>query len=562
MNAAVVAHYDPHDRIDEVFREVLSCVSRVCDRVVLVTTSDVAADAVHDLPRVQVIRRPNIGYDFMSYRVGLMHIQDACDLKSVVLLNSSFIVFEPDVFTETLQRMIHATERSDVVGLTESEQIHWHLQSYLLAFSARAVREDWFRNFFEAVRPLNTKLELILSYELGFSRVLRAQRVRTESVCQLGTREWLKACARWVRAMGRGRGWKFWLSPEPYRHWRQVNLTQFAAADIAMRHGIVKTEVLRSNPHGSDTAALKTLCRPERIESIEQSLARVRGHYQAGADGLTTLADDGLSIDRRRVVESSPVGLTGPRVAVALHLYYADLLPEVCEQLRTILEPFDLYVTTPFEADVPAILNAASAIANRTVVCVVENKGRDIRPFLMLLRSGLLDPYAICLKLHGKKSNYSDRGTEWRRNIYGDLLGTSLVARQSLALFDDPAVGMVGSWRYFLSHPRFWGANETRLRELLEATGLERKPDEPSLAFYAGSMFWFRPQALVRLAQLPESVLAFEEEAGQQDGTLAHVCERSFAIVARRSGYRSTAVPLAGADVLKTDSSKHDVPVL
>jgi lipopolysaccharide biosynthesis protein len=562
MNAAVVAHYDPHDRIDEVFRDVLSCVSRVCDRIVLVTTSDVAARAVHDLPHVQVVRRPNVGYDFMSYRVGLTHIQDAFDLKSVLLLNSSFIVFDPDAFTETLHRMIRATERSDVVGLTESEQIHWHLQSYLLAFSARAVRAEWFRNFFEAVRPLNTKLELILSYELGLSRVLREQRVPTKSVCQLGTREWLKACARWVRAMGRGRGWKFWLSPEPYRHWRQVNLTQFAAATIARQHGIVKTEVLRANPQGSATAALKTLCSSERIQVIEQSLARVRGHYQAGADGLSTLAYDGLTIDTRRIVESRPAGPGLPRVAVALHLYYGDLLPEVCEQLRNILEPFDLYVTTPFEADVPTILNTTSSVANRTIVCVVENRGRDIRPFLMLLRSGLLDGYAACLKLHGKKSTYSDRGAAWRRQIYGDLLGTSLVARQALALFDDPGVGMVGSWRYFLSHPRFWGANEDRLRELLEATGLEGKPDEPALAFYAGSMFWFRPQALVSIAKLPESVLAFEEEAGQQDGTLAHACERAFALVAGRAGYRSTAVPLAGKDILTLDSSKHEVPVL
>lgn len=562
INAAVVAHFDPHDQIDEAFREVLSCVSRVCDRIILVTTSRVAADAVHDMPHVQVIRRPNVGYDFMSYRVGLMHIQDAFDLKSVLLLNSSFVVFDPDAFTKTLHRMIQATERADVVGLTASEQIHWHLQSYLLAFSPRAVRAAWFRKFFEAVRPLNTKLELILSYELGLSRLLREQRVPTKSVCQLGTREWLKACARWVRAMGRGRGAKFWLSPEPYRHWRQVNLTQFAAADIARQHGIVKTEVLRANPRGSDTAALKTLCSPERIQVIEQSLARVRGHYQASADGLSTLAYDGLTIDTRRIVESRPAEPGVRRVAVALHLYYVDLLPEVCEQLRTILEPFDLYVTTPFEADVPTILNTTSAVANRTTVCVVENRGRDIRPFLMLLRSGLLDGYTACVKLHGKKSTYSARGADWRRQLYGDLLGTSLVARQSLALFDDPAVGIVGSWRYFLSHPRFWGANEMRLRGLLEATGLEGKPDEPPLAFYAGSMFWFRPQALVPLAQLPENVLAFEEEGGQQDGTLAHACERAFALVASRAGFRSTAVPLAGSDILKHDSMHHDVPVL
>lgn len=144
VNAAVVAHFDPHDQVDAVFRDVLSCVSRVCDRIIVVTTSQVATDALHDLPHVQIICRPNVGYDFMSYRVGLTHISDALTLKSVLLLNSSFVVFDPDAFTKTLRRMIQATERSDVVGLTASEQIHWHLQSYLLAFSPRAARARGF----------------------------------------------------------------------------------------------------------------------------------------------------------------------------------------------------------------------------------------------------------------------------------------------------------------------------------------------------------------------------------------------------------------------------------
>ena len=35
---------------------------------------------------------------------------------------------------------------------------------------------------------------------------------------------------------------------------------------------------------------------------------------------------------------------------------------------------------------------------------VVENKGRDVRPFLQWLESGRLDPFDLVCKVHGKRS--------------------------------------------------------------------------------------------------------------------------------------------------------------
>jgi rhamnosyltransferase len=562
VTVAIVAHFDPDDQIDDMFRELLTCLSRVCDRIILVTTSRLPADACADLWKVEIVRRPNIGYDFMSYRAGVMKLNGAPDLHSVLLLNSSFMVLNPEAFTDTLRGMVQATSQADVVGLTESEQIQWHLQSYLLAFSSRAVRSAWFQKFFEAVTPLNTKLEVIMKFELGLSRVLNDQRVQTETFFRISTFDWLSACCRWLRKISKGKGIAFWLSHQPYRHWAHVNLTQFAVTPLARQHGIIKTEVLRGNPDGVDSVSLKNLCSDEKLRRIEELMKRLRACYQRGSDGLETLAANNLTIDPRRVVTSSRAVCGRSRVAVALHLYYADLIPEICESLKSILEPFDLYITTPFEADVPSILDTAASVAACTSVCVVENRGRDVRPFLMLLRSGLLDGYNAVLKIHGKKSMYSARGADWRRQLNGDLFGTSLTALKSIALFDDPAVGIVGPLRFFLTHPQFGGANEGRLAELLTAVGLTVPPNDPPLAFYAGSMFWFRPEALAPLALLPESLLAFEDEAGQQNYTLAHACERAFALIARHAGYRCTAASLGGSDIFDWPSLGHTVPVL
>lgn len=562
---AVVAHFDPLDRVDEGFRELVGQVAGVCDRVVVVSTSRLPGDALRGVPRTELVCRPNVGYDFMSYRAGLMRIGDDAGLRTVFLVNSSFTVLDPAAFAGTLRTMADATLESDVVGLTESRQFGWHLQSYLLAFGARAVRARWFRSFFGSIRPLGSKFEVILAYELGLSRAMREHGVRTRALFRSSPGERIAAGARSLGALARGRGARFWLSSEPFAAALQANPVHFSATPIARRHGIVKSELLVSNPHGIDMAPVRAGIDPSRLRRLDASVEAIRGRYRRGDDGLLAPAGDGLAIDPRRIV-SVPAATSAPsRVAVALHLYYADLLPEILGSLRNILEPFDLFVTTPFESDVEAIVDGSSAVAARTSVAITENRGRDIRPFLMLLRSGMLDRYPVALKVHGKKSTYSARGAEWRRQILGDLVGTSLAARRAMRLFDDPSVGMAGSLRFFLSSPRFWGANRERLAGLMAGLGArpEHSPaSEPELAFYAGSMFWFRPAALSALARLPEPALRFEPEDGQQDGTLAHACERAFALAARHAGYRCTAPGLGGTDIFAHRSPDRDVPVL
>jgi rhamnosyltransferase len=445
--------------------------------------------------------------------------------------------------------------------LTASEQIHWHLQSYLLAFSGQAVRSDWFRQFFESIRPLNSKMELILAYELGLSRLIKEQAVSATALFKPRASESLRASVTWLQTLARQQGIRFWFGGEAFRNWGRFNPVQFTALPLARRHGVVKWELLRSNPHDFDVSQIHKLLPAATRFAIEESLDRTRTGYRSDGRGLTVRAEQANGIDTKRVLAHGP-SPSASRVAVALHLYYPEMLAEILEYLGGIIEPFDLFITTPFEGDAPPMLDAAASIAARTTVCVVENRGRDIRPFLLLLQSGWLDRYRAVLKIHGKKSTYSALGEQWRRELYGDLMGTSLTVRRSLALFDDPAVGMVGSWRFFVSHPRFWGANEARLTRIMRATGLVPEEYTPPLAFFAGSMFWFRPSALAPLASLPTAELDFEDEAGQQDGTLAHAIERAFALIAHRSGHRATAIPIAGGDILAQDSMDHGVTVL
>lgn len=250
------------------------------------------------------------------------------------------------------------------------------------------------------------------------------------------------------------------------------------------------------------------------------------------------------------------------RVAVVVHAFYADLLGDLERTLRHFTEPFDLYVTTPNRSDVPLIERTLSAVTPHIVIATSENRGRDIGPFLALYRTGAFAPYKAVLKLHLKKSLYSRKGDVWRNALYDQLCPDGATIQRAIQLLESGKVGIIGPHSFFLSHPKFWGANRALVRAIRKATGHPNAESE-KLGFFAGSMFWFAPDALRDVHELPEPLLSFEPEAGHQDGTLAHAFERSIADMAQHAGYSTTSLELNGEEIReRAELGGNTVPVM
>ena len=79
---------------------MLEVVARVVDRIVLVMTSMEMPDLPATHANVELIRRPNIGYDFYSYRVGLNQVFAEANLDGVFLLNSSLMLLHAGRFED------------------------------------------------------------------------------------------------------------------------------------------------------------------------------------------------------------------------------------------------------------------------------------------------------------------------------------------------------------------------------------------------------------------------------------------------------------------------------
>ena len=233
------------------------------------------------------------------------------------------------------------------------------------------------------------------------------------------------------------------------------------------------------------------------------------------------------------------------RIAAVVHLYYPDLWPEIADALARLPEPCDVFVSCPFRL-LPAVRRSVVERFASATVFGVQNLGRDVLPFLLWLRAVGPETYTYVLKLHGKKSVHivdTDQtpfggGNAWRRAAFGGLVGRRDHARALLRALDtSPQIGLVAPAGQLYDQIEWKCATADLVATVLERLGIDCQVQG---RFPAGTMFWARASALARFATIGDSLLDFEREAGQVDGTLHHAYERLFALVAEHDGYRVT----------------------
>jgi lipopolysaccharide biosynthesis protein len=211
--------------------------------------------------------------------------------------------------------------------------------------------------------------------------------------------------------------------------------------------------------------------------------------------------------------------------------------------LKRLTIPFDLIVTT-----VPGRERLIEAVRRDFPLAdieVMENRGRDVRPFLVLLERGRLDRYRYVCKVHGKKSSDGGRmsymGSLWRRRLLFDLLAALGLAEAIVERFErDASIGMIGPRAFRLPSETYseelsWSVNRPMVLELAARMGVAS--DRFRLDFFGGTMFWVRPEALRPLRELGLAG-TFEEEKALLDGGLEHATERLFATSVVAAGYR------------------------
>jgi lipopolysaccharide biosynthesis protein len=216
--------------------------------------------------------------------------------------------------------------------------------------------------------------------------------------------------------------------------------------------------------------------------------------------------------------------MTMPKVIVIVHVYYMDMLDDLKGHLDKLRESLDFttIATVTRQEDIDEVVQKLDAVTVNT-----GNKGRDVLPFLEVLRWGCMDDFDYALKIHTKTtSGWHGPSPEpdilWRDIMWRDLIspaGLDDLKKGDSGMF---APSNLWKWEY---GPGDFRKNWENMGTIADILGVERV-EEP---FIAGTMFWFRVDSLSWVGDYFKDLEPlFEEEEGADDGKMEHAFERMF----------------------------------
>ncbi|MBC7488799.1 MAG: glycoside hydrolase family 99-like domain-containing protein [Glaciimonas sp.] len=260
-----------------------------------------------------------------------------------------------------------------------------------------------------------------------------------------------------------------------------------------------------------------------------------------------------LEATRMALIRTAPLAPAGSSaLAVVVHAFYEDVFAEIMVRLGEVKGvAFKLFVTTPpaQAASTEKILRSSGFAYH---LLPVENHGRDILPFLKIIKFVVDEDYAYILKVHTKKSKHRGDGDDWRNDLYTKLLNEESIHKAINGFESDANLGVIGPAGHIVSMDFYWGSNAATVMELAARLG-QSATTVKSLSFVAGTMFYARVDALSPLLNLSINDDDFEREAGQVDGTFAHAIERAISISCKAKSYKIIDTDMNQLDNVSTN---------
>ncbi|MBL1244880.1 MAG: hypothetical protein COA39_010930 [Sulfurimonas sp.] len=167
--ACVFAHFDKDNIVDEYVYYYLKELVIITDKIVFVTVSDINAEHVQrlELMNIDVIKRNNIGYDFYSYKIGIQNLNLNL-YDEVIICNDS--AFGPLIPLDELFSKMNSVN-CDFWGITESNLVAYHVQSYFIVYRKALVNSSMFYKSWNDIEVLEDKSQIIEKYEIGLSQL-------------------------------------------------------------------------------------------------------------------------------------------------------------------------------------------------------------------------------------------------------------------------------------------------------------------------------------------------------------------------------------------------------
>lgn len=222
-------------------------------------------------------------------------------------------------------------------------------------------------------------------------------------------------------------------------------------------------------------------------------------------------------------------------LAVIIHLYYPEMAEEFRDSLSKIVPRYDLYISIPDTKGDDATIKNVSRYLPNARIAIVPNCGRDVLPFVAVMKALKSKGYKCVLKLHSKKSPHRQDGDQWRQAIVNGLLPDEHTINEAMKQVANGKVAIIGPRTQYVSALVNYSSTINLLghyiRKIIgdkQQEVFKRNPQD--YGFFGGTMFWANYDAMMNIIEYV-GLNSFEPEFGQEDTTLAHALERLFCII-------------------------------
>lgn len=514
----IYVHFNKYNRISNHVYYQLEKMRPLFSKVIFLSNSPLESSDIDTLVDSQLIsqyqQRENKGYDFAAWHDGMM-LEGFESLKtydSVTVMNDT--CFGPLWDMYPYYERYENDDSVDFWGMTNHQgiqagniYINEHLQSYFISFKKRMIQSSVFQKFWKSVESYEDVQKVIDNYETMYTKLFVEAGFKYQSV----------------------------LNTLPLNKDFFHSNFSIHYPHVLIDHKVpfIKIKTFDLSQHLSPYTLKAVEAKSDYpISLIESHMSQVSQPTPA------------YLLDRKVLAPSSEPITTDKKVAVHLHSFYLDLVPEFLGLFKNSFAfAYDLFLTTDSNEKAKQLEAILVDMELSGQVVVTGKKGRDVIPMLKLKEK--LATYNYIGHFHTKKSPEYPYwvGDSWRNELYDMLIKP---ANGIISAFDqNEELGLViadipSFFRYtkIVDH---W--NETRfapdMNELWERMNLGRDLDFTKMDNFImsyGTFIWYKYDALKPLFDLNIQDEEIPAEPLPQH-TILHSIERILMYIVWAKGY-------------------------
>ena len=171
---AVLAHWSDSSQVSSSLNALIDELLDNSYEIVLVSACESPKELQFENgqeKKITILRKPNYGYDFGSWSVAFSFFPKIFEASEVLVLNDSCA----GPFS-SMRHLLQEMSKSPyhITGVTDSAQIRYHIQSYMMHFKNGSLDNEAMRKFWSEIYSQDDKKAVIQAYEIGLTSVAQS----------------------------------------------------------------------------------------------------------------------------------------------------------------------------------------------------------------------------------------------------------------------------------------------------------------------------------------------------------------------------------------------------